>query len=97
MISNCCSARIIEDSDICSSCKEHCEAVETETETLSEKEQPCVSGKRYGMAYFHEDVKIFIAKCLDFKPKKAGHEYTQYGIDLMKDKIKLEAGKELSK
>ena len=28
MVSNCCGAELIEESDICSDCKEHCEGVE---------------------------------------------------------------------
>ena len=34
MISNCCSARIYDDMDICTKCKEHCGAVDDEGNEL---------------------------------------------------------------
>jgi len=36
MISNCCQAGIIENSDICSGCKEHCEVIDDEEELKNE-------------------------------------------------------------
>ena len=35
-ISNCCSAPVYEETDICSECKEHCEVIEEETNALDQ-------------------------------------------------------------
>lgn len=36
--SNCCTAPVYENTDICSDCKEHCEVLETEEEWEAEQE-----------------------------------------------------------
>lgn len=38
LISNCCSASIYEDHDICSECKEHCGAIDVDSEDEDEYE-----------------------------------------------------------
>ncbi|NJO30855.1 MAG: hypothetical protein HC874_27355 [Richelia sp. SL_2_1] len=53
-LSNCCSAKIIEDSDVCSKCKEHCGVME-ENQTLSDKR--IMYGNELEIVYKQEDVR----------------------------------------
>ena len=44
-LSNCCTAPIVEDTDFCSDCKEHCEAIEQNKIGLEELNKIGLTGK----------------------------------------------------
>jgi hypothetical protein len=39
MLSNCCGSEVYENTDICSSCKEHCEVIDEEELEIKEEEE----------------------------------------------------------
>ena len=80
--SNCCQASIIEDSDICSDCKEHCEAF-----NLSEKAENnnLVGGLDIGKVYWEDDIKEFI-RLLKEEVENSQYDYANLE-HVMKDKV----------
>lgn len=84
--SNCCNAPVYGESDICSSCKEHCEVIPAEEPTMEEEKIEESFLDEEGGSEQEEFEKYLAGEQTSFKPSAGGHAIT--GIGESKEALK---------